>query len=453
MSTNFRNWNGVDWDDLFEPEVGGNGAGDGNYRRSDGSIIRYAALQYGSKIPDVGYGRSGGAGDVSTMWAGKGTVAYLINPPTFNGIGDFHSSDSCNWTDRLISNHLFTIYPNGTWMLWKITSNFYNDQPNLYDSYITYPNYPNGLTIATGNWHPQPGPDYSGIYCVDASLSNFQFWWRDCYVFNNGNIYTDHFGTFNGPGTVQYNGGSGMGSGLSLLGSSGTNNLSVGVFLQGTGNSGNVNYKDANGVVRWLNSGTVTITIRRIDGQGQGVTGTIPMWNNCSWQSIGAPPAGSGGGGGGGGGGGCVTVDSFMANGGVAADYVAGFDSLTVTDPYTVEFTNSVVGGVLQSAPENQPCVLIRTANGAELECSTTAPIPTETSGYVLAPDLLGRKIPTALLEDIREGHTEFEWSEVVEVKPIGNRLVQKLFVADRCFWASKDGRRFILHHNLKMAN
>ena len=94
----------------------------------------------------------------------------------------------------------------------------------------------------------------------------------------------------------------------------------------------------------------------------------------------------------------------------------------------------------------------ITTSSGATLDCSTTAVIPTLEKGYQLSPGLENLHVPVASGEDIAEGASAFTWEKVVSVVPIGPLRVQKIFVQNRCFWASKDGKRFILHHNLKPA-
>lgn len=148
----------------------------------------------------------------------------------------------------------------------------------------------------------------------------------------------------------------------------------------------------------------------------------------------------------------CVVIDSMVVEDlGIltkAGDIQVGH-SLLISDPYLQDI-NSVVGEVLQSSGHLASCVRIVTESGAFLECSTTAPIPT-VNGYVLAPDLKGERVPVAAVDQINAAHTEFEWEEVMEVRDIGLHPVQMLFLGHRCFWASGDGERFILHHNGKM--
>ncbi|QWP76081.1 hypothetical protein J5226_21185 [Lysobacter sp. K5869] len=66
---------GVDFDDLFEPDVIGDGPTAGFLRRADGTPLRYAHAQYGTIRADVGR-RTGGV-DVARLWAAKGTASYV----------------------------------------------------------------------------------------------------------------------------------------------------------------------------------------------------------------------------------------------------------------------------------------------------------------------------------------------------------------------------------------
>ena len=144
----------------------------------------------------------------------------------------------------------------------------------------------------------------------------------------------------------------------------------------------------------------------------------------------------------------CVAYDSLMTDGRRAGDYEVD-DTLLVTDPFNTLF-NSQRSKVMDAWTTTVPGVRIITALGAVLDCSTTAPIPVQGGTYVEAVDLEGHYIPTARLDDINEPHSDFMWDKVVEVRPIGDLKVRGMYVLDRCFWASKDGVRYILHHNAK---
>lgn len=67
--------NGVDFDDLFDPDIMGDGPSAPGIQ-SRGVALRYAALKYGSKRANVGVANA--SIDVSNLWAAKGSVAYSI---------------------------------------------------------------------------------------------------------------------------------------------------------------------------------------------------------------------------------------------------------------------------------------------------------------------------------------------------------------------------------------
>lgn len=85
-----------------------------------------------------------------------------------------------------------------------------------------------------------------------------------------------------------------------------------------------------------------------------------------------------------------------------------------MVDANTLEHS---IAKVSVSERSTQPCVLIRTANGVELECSESAPIANAEGEQVLSANLLGHKVPTVV-----EGKTLID--VVVEVRPIGERQV-----------------------------
>ena len=148
----------------------------------------------------------------------------------------------------------------------------------------------------------------------------------------------------------------------------------------------------------------------------------------------------------------CVVVESILSpyDTSVRAGNVQCDDSLWITDPYTGDATVTP-GLVRKSQTHRRPCVRIRTATGATLCCSTTAPIPTREDGYVDANSLLGHHVPTAIASALRNGDlSQIIWTPVIAVEDIGERDVQLLYVDDRAFWASDDGDTFILHHNAK---
>lgn len=136
-----------------------------------------------------------------------------------------------------------------------------------------------------------------------------------------------------------------------------------------------------------------------------------------------------------------MTVDSVLPSHDRADEVKIG-DYLEVVDAKTLEHSIAKVG-FSESMP--QPCVLIRTANGVELECSESAPIANAAGQQILSVDLMGHKVPTVV-----DGKQRIDL--VVDVKPIGERMVQKITCENKFFLAGKVEGRYLLHHNVKMA-
>lgn len=154
-------------------------------------------------------------------------------------------------------------------------------------------------------------------------------------------------------------------------------------------------------------------------------------------------PMGSGtpssGGGGGSGGESCVHVDSRLPDGRRAGDLKVG-DTIQLGEEGTLQ---SRVGLVTYSKSNTQRGYRITTQSGISLLCSDTAPICTD-HGFVLAPDLLGKKVATRV--DGKDIVTRFETVEVLA--EVGLIEVQHITVGDRAFWAGASHGQYILHHN-----
>lgn len=146
----------------------------------------------------------------------------------------------------------------------------------------------------------------------------------------------------------------------------------------------------------------------------------------------------------------CVVVRSIICQDmGRAGDIDEG-DTLLVTDPFA-EHPVAEFAIVRGSSRAEVPCVRILTEGGAWLECSYNAPIPIEKGDYARGTHLRGERIPVATRDALSQKNIEFEWQEVVKVEDIGLQEVQNLFVDHQNFWASADGKQFILHHNGKI--
>lgn len=84
MTSGFRNSAGVDFDDLYDPDVQGDGYTATFLRRSGGTALKYASASYGTPGDVVGF-RDGSGVDVGPRWAKKGTAQYglPINGQTY----------------------------------------------------------------------------------------------------------------------------------------------------------------------------------------------------------------------------------------------------------------------------------------------------------------------------------------------------------------------------------
>lgn len=101
---------GYDFDDLFDPDVIGDGPSVPNLR-SGGAPLRYAALKYGQRRGDVGYRQDGV--DVANFWAAKGTAIYKLG---FDGILISAANGAkTNSTGNTNATALLWMHANGTW--------------------------------------------------------------------------------------------------------------------------------------------------------------------------------------------------------------------------------------------------------------------------------------------------------------------------------------------------
>lgn len=93
---------GVDFDDLFDPDVMGDGPA-AVWLENNDVPLRYAALAYGTKRADVGYDDNGV--DVSNLWAAKGTAVHITFnlPPIFiNAVSNqLHQNGHASFEFRL----------------------------------------------------------------------------------------------------------------------------------------------------------------------------------------------------------------------------------------------------------------------------------------------------------------------------------------------------------------
>lgn len=92
MANSYRNVAGQNPEDVYDPDVMGDGPvaaiGGIGYRNAAGQLLKFAAKQYGSAAPNHGYRIADGR-DFSALWAKKGTASYAlpINGQTFEASG------------------------------------------------------------------------------------------------------------------------------------------------------------------------------------------------------------------------------------------------------------------------------------------------------------------------------------------------------------------------------
>jgi len=170
----------VDFDDLFDPDIVGDGPTAPGYAVA-GTALRYAALSYGTKRANVGY--SIGGVDVSNLWAAKGTATYAVTLG-FEGQEYLASRESPATTTVTL-----TIKTDGNW---SVTRNVGVPNPmgsGVWDSFTGAPSefevmfiptvmMDNGMTYTNGAATYQPltanraiaatasGSDLSGILRV-----------------------------------------------------------------------------------------------------------------------------------------------------------------------------------------------------------------------------------------------------------------------------------------------
>lgn len=103
---------GADFDDLFDPDVVGDGPS-APALTVDGVALKYAALAYGTKLADIGIHQD--HVDVTNLWAAKGTAVYAL---PFHGKGYARSAAASSGQTGTISASLGLVMMNdGTYSI------------------------------------------------------------------------------------------------------------------------------------------------------------------------------------------------------------------------------------------------------------------------------------------------------------------------------------------------
>jgi len=143
-SSPFRNASGVNSDDLYDPDITGDGLAAPEFRRQDGSPLRYALAKYGSPGSVLG-ARDASGQDYGPRWAAKGTASY--NDAIVIPFGNYRAESSDSHDAG--ATFTFTIAPGGTWSI-----------------AMTALHTPSGTTGSplSGNWHKSPSSGVGNDY-------------------------------------------------------------------------------------------------------------------------------------------------------------------------------------------------------------------------------------------------------------------------------------------------
>ncbi|MGN6655721.1 MAG: hypothetical protein ACTHJ9_10320 [Rhodanobacter sp.] len=143
--------NNVDLDDLFDPDIVGDGPASAGVK-SGGVPLKYAAIKYGTKRANVGILNAGS--DVSNLWAAKGTASYAlpINGQTFARKGQALTGQEGTITGTV----QFTARADGTY---AVTTSASPGSPS---------------TPASGTWQTQGGAasDYQVQFTLSAGSTS-----------------------------------------------------------------------------------------------------------------------------------------------------------------------------------------------------------------------------------------------------------------------------------------
>jgi|SRR5581483_1762386 len=112
MADGYRNSAAADFVNLFDPDIKGDGPTASIFKKSDGTLLKYAKLSYGSKGPNVGFRDASGV-DLSNYWAAAGTARYGL---PFDG-GSFTARSSGLISGSMDANITLTIKSDGTYSL------------------------------------------------------------------------------------------------------------------------------------------------------------------------------------------------------------------------------------------------------------------------------------------------------------------------------------------------
>jgi hypothetical protein len=433
------------FDDIFEPVVGNNGATDASYRAPNGTLLSFAARSLGGQAQATQYQRTGGAGDVNTLWAAKGTVSYL-QALTFNGAAYFQACWAVAWSNQMYCDTFLNFLSNGTWTITSVTTNYVTDDVPAYAAYGGY-DYSGGQVIAAGNWSTQVVAGIGANYKINMQPGAIELGWINFYDTAADPSYNAGSLRGQGPNTLQASQVNGIGNARSL-----SSTQSMGLVLQAQGSNGGSSYADANDGLSWYNRCTLNVTVYSIYNSAIQVSGTFTPLNQIRWGPSSYPtvthgppppapapaPAPSGGGGGGGGGGGCVAVEMYLQPELIAANAYKGM----VIDGVAYNPDRVYGREITDIRFMTQPCLRMVTESGIELIASTTTPMTMPDGSCLMFPEMLHQQV---LVDD----NGDIRWEQVVTLENAGDRMVALISMNDQNYFAGTNPLRRIGSHNM----
>lgn len=297
--SNFFNAANVDFNQLFEPDPSGPTV-PGFYQADGVTLLRYAALANGSKIPNVLHYHPDGY-DVTNVWAGAGTVTYTV--PSLPDIGTLDSpvsdAPTVDWHPaRALSRMVLIIKRNGTMELWQYTRNFVATVVRNRAGGLGYL-YPDGRLLGTWNWAQTPRADFGDNYTLDVQQESIESgrWWipgNHSQMAWQPGIY----GSFN----IQQGVLTGTGTGMPI-----NVDRPIDMTQDMSSLTNNSGQRDPEGALRRYTRGQILVTIRR-NGNAvlqfrfrYNVVSTFCDIDVVTYEGGSGPPGGGGDTGGGGG--------------------------------------------------------------------------------------------------------------------------------------------------------
>lgn len=254
MPTSYFVPDGRDFDQYFEPDPTGPTVE--GYFNGDGSPLRFADVNRGSKPADVAYYRGDGV-DVSNVWAGIGTVAYTIPPGDMGSPNPYLNTVPIRFFGvgaRTYSYVEMVMRANGTIDVISFSTNFVDDTRRTLANQRAWNDNPARL-VQQGQWLANIGGNTGGYTVEFAQEGPLEWGWLDIprnvpmtyHPYEQRGAFSNYIGEIQGLGEFSLNG-----------------DVAVRGFFDQEGlSAGNGSLVDGNGALRLYNRGVVRCTIKR----------------------------------------------------------------------------------------------------------------------------------------------------------------------------------------------